>query len=454
MAGNYYYVKSPGAGSPSGGTQETGAWPAAYYASISAAITAGAGAGDFICVSDSHSATTSDITFAGPTGVGDPLIIACVSDSDCDALSTGAIQQTSGVNWYRFNGRVISIGVDYFFGDSSNTSASDSQWVFANCSLGFINDIGRSFGPGGETSYIAFYNVIFDLYGDGNRINANRGTWFEWFGGELQCSNDSTTLAMFENSIGPVVGSNWRIEGVDLSVVTGSGSYLLPGWGASTADEALHMVLRNCKIGAALTGFVEEKFTRPQMFFEAANCGASSDEAEYQYHTKRWHGEASTATNIYRNESTAFPISGDKVSLKITTDADADPGMPFICNMPTRQVDLTSASSDTLRIYLASSASLTDRDVWAEAVYRDGTNQHEPKHAYSIANAWNSQNAGTALDSDGASDWRDGGSALSGYNEYYIDVALSSGAKCVPELKLFVAKASTIIYVDTSIGAV
>ena len=110
MAGDFYYVKTDGVND---GTKATGALTkqsgsfaslgvSAYYPTIAAAITGGAGAGDYICCSDAHSYTsTVNIAINGPayaTTPPQPLIIVSVSDTNCDAYSAGAIEQTTGTN--------------------------------------------------------------------------------------------------------------------------------------------------------------------------------------------------------------------------------------------------------------------------------------------------------------------------------------------------------------------
>ena len=55
--------------------------------------------------------------------------------------------------------------------------------------------------------------------------------------------------------------------------------------------------------------------------------------------------------------------------------------------------------------------------------------------------------AGTTLITDSGSDWRDGGSALAGHNEYYIDVDTSGdvGGDTVPIVKVYITKPSVTI---------
>ena len=89
--------------------------------------------------------------------------------------------------------------------------------------------------------------------------------------------------------------------------------------------------------------------------------------------------------------------------------------------------------------------------------YPDGTNNH-------ISNRVTTRNtdrlalasAGTPLTTDSGSTWKDGGSDLVGYNEYYIDIDTSGdvGADAVVMPRIYVAIPDTVIYFDPILDSV
>lgn len=438
----YLYVKWPGGGTPQVyGSQQTGAWPANYYADILLSL-AVASAGDYICVSDSHSKSHAvDANYVGPSiSASSPVTIVCVADANCDTPSTGATESsTSGSYDFFFNGMTNWYGVT-LTPQGHIAVTSDAFARFTNCTLA-LQSGNDSIGVNGDNAYFEAVDSTLDF-------GLYTGSLY-CYGGEVVIKNSvlqSATSGYINSLINNVLGNgvNVTIIGSDLTDITGN----IVSSGASATDDPLNIKLIGCTLDSGVT-LSAEQFWSPNHVFEAHHCSSASGSAPYQYYYQSRGGYAQSDTAVDRSGSTAFLNSAETVSLKCVTNASASNHFPFVFPLPTKNADLTSASSDTIRVYIACDSTLTDGDVWIEAIYPDGTNLHTYKNTYSVSAPFAPFRTPSALTADGVSTWN--GSPT---YKYYIDVVTSTGAECVPILYAHVAKASATIYFDTTIDAV
>ena len=271
-------------------------------------------------------------------------------------------------------------------------------------------------------------------------------------GGSLQATTGSLDDVVGVASTGG--GHRVTLDGVDLSDNTG---YMLGNVGGSySSDDLIQVRIRNCKLGS-VTGHVEEAFTSGIHYYECTGSAATSAAAEYQYFIKTWTGEVEDSDNagINRRDGTAFD-GGQYVSLMVTANSNASISTPFIFKLPSTFVPLSAAGTDNIRIHLTSETALTHSNCWVEARYPDRGNKHV--HLLKSSRSTDILSTGTALTTDGASDWQKNSVALAACTEYYIDIDTSGtgdeGDDGVPELTMYVAvdtsAADKQIYVDTS----
>jgi hypothetical protein len=204
----------------------------------------------------------------------------------------------------------------------------------------------------------------------------------------------------------------------------------------------------------ANVNFVEETwFGGQNKSILVTNSSSSSTAAEYQFYYLDGLGSAQDVTgagNPTRNETIPFTDSGADVSLEVITSAYACKADPFVLELPTRWADLGTAATDHIDLFITSDTALTDSEVWAEATYPDGTS----KHIAVFAETRNSEifdAAGTELTADVSSTWTNGKT-----NDYTISIDTTKGATvtgldCVPVIKLYVGRASTTLYIDTTV---
>jgi hypothetical protein len=369
----YFYVKnSLGTRTTGGGlTKQTGSFTTLgasnVYATIAAAITDGAGAGDFICVSDAHTYTHSTHLTDYGSASGVYLYIVSVDDSNCDAYAKAAAAQegTSGANDIYLGGRSSIHGMYYDSGDNIYVSGGSFPSLVANnCTF----ELNTGFFTSATVDGTSFELHNCEIKGlSTSYFRPTLGGHMRMYGGSVTGFVNQLTSGGFYNG-----GAKAEFVGVDLSSISGT---LISGAGGDEADDLIEIIISGCKLHSSVT-LVGETPSRPSHHIRITNSAATSAEAEYQFHAETLGGAVDEETSIYRDASTPFPVYGLPTSLKCATNADATKATPFWFDFPTRYAELSSATSDQITVYLYTDTQLYDSDVWIEAVYPDDTNKH------------------------------------------------------------------------------
>lgn len=461
----WYWVKSGGSATGDGGrvtSQPTGSFAtrgaANYYPSTQAArgATTAPATGDFIIISD-----TSDFTAAGDIESFDileiPAFVICVSDTNADQSSTGAIERTAaGLDFAlsAHGARNTSHGVTYFIGDELEMSFSSTTLILTDGGISFEGVSDRINIQGdGAALYLVNSNVIFE---DGTATHVMQligGPTVEMVGGAIT-STTGTIADLIGGSSASGGGMTVHLLGVDLTDVDG---YLLADTGAThVSDDNFEILIDGCKLSATLTGFSEENFSGPGQIMRVVNSSSVAASAEYQYFYKTWTGDAEDqdSSGIVRTGGVTFE-SGEDTSLKISTTANCSIANPFTFELSGRYTKLSTASEDTLIIHFAvvNTVTLTDANFYAEVVNPNGT----------TANLWDFASnrnadilaAGTEwTDDSGSSVWEDNGVNLTGHNEYRMEIPISGGGDGYPVVRLSLTETSLAgtLYVSADIG--
>lgn len=447
----YFYVKSGGtaaAATDAGryASQQSGSFAslgaANYYGKLAdafAAATPPAG-GDFVCISDSHSYSSTTAVSLSISGSSlSPCTITTVSDSNCNVAAIASAAQesvTGGTSDILLTGN----SVNYFLyglwlksDDDINIANTSGQCNLAvNCTFQMTaaND---SFFAGGDGTACKLIDctVMADVvyHYNGAIVNYVGGSVVDGAGGTLTALNNAPFFG------GGTVSS---YEGTDCTQCLS----LIGTSNTGTNNDTFRMKLSRCKLYSSVA-FVEAGDTLERGDLLEVYQSGSDSSAEYQFYYRDGECIAEEDTAFYRNSSYAFPISGQKISIKVSTNAHVGPLMPFVIPLPLTYMDLTNSGSDALKFHILSSSSLTDADVFIELVYPDGTNKHIPNNAYSVATALAPFRTGTTLTTNTES-W----TGRTTENRYEITVSTASdpGAKSVPKARLFVTKPSTTFY--------
>jgi len=449
----FYLVKDDGTATGDAGryaTQQTGSFAtigvSGYYATIAAALgatTVPAGTDSIQC-SDAHAQDYgASQTLAFPTTSG--VSVMSVSDTNIDQYSSGASDSTT-TGSMTINGSVSMSGMTISSAGNQNMGNGTYQEYY-ECSF----SMDRWTSSGGTFSRIYLWNCDVGLdVGAASSFILFRASRFEMDGGSI-----STGLASINRAFDLTFDCTIQLTGVDL---TACANNVFEDSETSTTRN-WDVTFNNCELrsGCAIT---DQTVNCRGQIVRAFNTSATSADSEHQFYVDDWAGVAEDQddTGIFRNESQAFP-DGTQASIKVVTNADASINAPFIFDLPARFIDLTSASSDVVRLFFAvvNTETLTDTNVWAELIYPDGTN----KQQYNRVSNRNADflAAGTEHTDDSASsNWRDGGSALTGHNEYRMDLDTTgdAGAIGVPIVRIYIAEPSVSsgIFFDTEVGAV
>src|SRR3990167_644579 len=452
----YFYVKSGGTATDDAGretTMRTGAFEAnannfpnvqAVFATTGTAVAAG----DFILCSDlSAHAYAASVTY-GTAGLLWAVYVVSVDDANQEQYKAGAIEDLDGAGTYDLNisGYVVIEGLIIRVGDDIQPNI-DSGVLFRHCTITMTNNL-NTIGVGvAFDANVSFENTTISWTSGttGPAITSRRGGITHMYGGTLD-GGSGTIDSLFNNTSDG--GGTGIFENVDMTDVT----KIITGNGAGL-DDNFYVVVKKCALNGSVT-FADETFIKDgQYLLVMESCSGAG--REYQFFQRTNGGDVQDNTTIYRDESEAFP-SATKVRLKCTAVAATSIASPLYFDFPTQKIDLSSASTDTIRIYFASTTALTNTNCWAEVYYPDGTNTHVSNLATNRAS--DILAAGTAhTDDSGSSTWKDGAGDLAGYNEYRMDIATSGdvgAANSVPVIRVYLAAASAVVYFDTTIGVV
>lgn len=462
---NIYYVKSGGiatgdAGMVADASSRTGAFGATstYYDSVFDVLGGAVPTTTFTAADRIFCSTAHDVDYGGSKTLAFPSVsirsrVYSVDDSNQENYLAGATEtsDTTGANSITVSGAVYIKGVNFKI--RASLSATTGSILTLEDSTVTALSTADTIQASQHRANIFLKNVNFDASGGaGCGIRVGNGGVINWTGGAISAG---TPTNLFEGADFQTGGGHSKITGVDLTAVTGD---ILDDVGSNSAtDDTMTIFLQDCQMAVG-TGFCEEAFWSPSQIFTAANSASTSDAREYQFFQRTCGGDVEDQDDagIHRDESTAYP-SGTKVSLKVTPVADCSPSRPVIFNLAV-DAPLSGASTDTIRIYfvISDTETLTDQDVWAELVYPDGTNKQ-------IATYLTNRNTdpiatGTTHTTDSSSTWMDGVSALTGHNEYQMDLDTSGdvGADCVPVVRIYVGYFATSkpIYFDTTMDVV
>ena len=447
----YYYVKNGGTATGDAGryaTKQTGTFAAlgasGYYNDISAALaaTTAPASGDFILVSDSHSYTyAGSVTLTG-ISPGD-FYIVCVDDSNVDAYrASGRGYESAASNQdYSF----VDIGMWGMEIAAGDDILPDGNCVFRDCkfTLSEPNDSVNLFNDRRSCLLVDSELALDDA---ACSVNVQNGSFFYMTGGSVTTLSAGITGFLTGSISG---GMSVEMVGVDVSAVTGT---LVSGVGANTTDDTIQIRFDRCKLASGVT-FTDEDFKFFGQRAEFTRCSNTDNASEYAYHLTAYGGQVDDDDVIYRNDDSAFTDTSTKISYKVVTNSDANISEPLWFDFPiVQQSNLGSTS--TLTFYVASTATLNDADVYIQVIYADGTNRVDNNSITSapnpsVAEVLNPLATPTTLTTDSGSDWRDGAGALTGYNEYKIDIDTvgDPGGNCVPAVRVFVTKASTTLYI-------
>jgi len=453
----YYYVKNGGTATGDAGryaSQQSGSFAAlgasGYYDNIVAAISATTSpvAADIINPSDLHDFTSGGgITYTGVTPI--PYFVVCVDDSNID------------------QGRASGRGVEYA---NANADLTISNQFISGMTLRSLDDI----VPQNDNT---LYDCELRVDGGGDRVLSmfQDGASVDMVGGVLSMNDSGVSILLSGggtiNLSGVVAettdtsvtslfsggftsgGGSVMAKGCDFSVISGT---LIQGVGSSSgADDSIDVYFDMCELASGVAR-ASEIFKSKNQRVLTTRCSDSGVSAEYQYGLTAFGGDVDDDSAIFRNEDEPFTESNQKISYKIVTNSDASLGSPLWFDFPIKDYAVLSVgATDTLRFYINSAVALTDKDIYIEISYPDGTNKQTPNFLSSapttVGGTLDLMAAGAILATDGSSSWT---GALANLYQIDLDTSGDVGADNVPIVKVYITKPSTTIQIASEFGQV
>ena len=422
-----------------------------------------------------------DTAIAQMTGIGASDTVKFLGASDSDTLSYSTSVLLLGASGDNPRWEIISVDVtaqdEYLEGYGEGTiNAGDDiyfsgLWATFSDNLTTQDNIGMNFSVA-SNSHLSSYGGKWTFTGTGDQVdlaqdgcsitivdkildfvvtNATSGisignaSKFEMIGGSVISSSTGTIPNLIVGSAGSG-GLVSRITGTDLKSVT---TNLAANVGGAIGDDLIDIKFSKCPLRAGVS-MLEEPFIYPNHKMLVSECSSVSATVEHQFFYTTYAGDVEDNKDIYRNESDVWPVSGNRVSLKIITSARASRATPFAFQIPTDWIELSDATKDILRFYLHSANTLNNAQFWIEAHYPKTANPNEfigQSSALQIGTSYTIDPLGTGatLTIDSTSTYT-GGLA----NKYQVDIdTAGAGADGVPEIWVYVAVPSETIYLDS-----
>ena len=396
--------------------------------------------GDVVYVDDGHNeavllGATAVYIVKGSASRSNPLRILCV-DKATDTLSTGAIvydQQTSTYYPTRFQDNGYAYGIKFTSGKRM-AIYSDAQWnfesnnttVFAIASGGFLSVIY-------DNSLCIIRNANIEFIDSTAHIMSNDAPgYFGWFGGSVVAPKGVASL--IKTSFNQAVQA--EICNVNLNPV-GNNILFDNSNGAYVCD----ILFSRCKLPSSPTilsgtinNFADSKI-------RLHHC--SSSNAAYDFYEECYYGTVQDETTIVRTGGASDGVTG--ISHKMVSSAgtvefapSSALGSPPITTWNTA----TSSKTFTIEVVHDSATALQNDEIWVELEY-------PADNSSGLGAVASSQCAqlGTPADiPDSSASWTTTG--MTNPNTRKLSVTVTPGKAGPVTAKVYLAKASTTVYVD------
>jgi hypothetical protein len=413
-------------------------------------------AGDTIYVGDDSAATeAATVTYTSPGTAAAPCYILCVDDSAWPptALATTATETTTGAFGMTFAGFAYCNGITFNVGTGSSqasvnfVSGSPWCWRFDASGIKLLNTSTASrinIGVGDST---ADDNLLELINTNLQFSNASQGiaarSKFRWRGGTLTIGTATTTLFTATNQ---GVAADVEVIGVDLSGL-GSGKSLATLAAASPSC----YLFQNCKLGASVSLGTGSPAGPGGTIAEMVNC--DSADTNYGYQKSCYQGDIYTESTIVRTGGASDGTT--PISRKMVSSANAKYVSPLVLESLVRfypgtaeeEAAWSPGASKTVTVEVVTDGvTLTDAECWLDVEYL-GTSGY-PLCVLTSDRAANIL-ATPANQAASTETWTTTG--LASPVTQKLSCAITPQEKGPIKVRVMLAKASTIVYVDPKV---
>lgn len=302
-----------------------------------AGIAADCAAGDRTWISDNHAeSTAASITMTSPGTLTTPNQILCGDDAaePPTALANTATVTTTGSGYINLNGSYYMNGVNFYAGTGYNASnivffadATTDQQTYENCAFNIVGtDPGARISVGAysgtDQGIVTWKNCTCSFAATGSHIRTMQAD-LVWNGGSLTAGAAIPTSLLIP---GAEFASSVKIEGVDLSLLTGTGKALVDVTNINSGK----IIFANCKLGAVIT-IKNGSWKSPGPEIWLHNC--DSADTNYRFAMSCYAGDAVTETIVVKTGGSSDGAT--PYSFKMSTSANAEYlTIPLVLDIP------------------------------------------------------------------------------------------------------------------------
>ena len=401
-----------------------------------------AAAGDTIYIDDGHSEAGigATMTLTMSATVGSPTKVYCV-DKSSDALSTGAVV-ASGNQDLRMNGCAYSYGVNYSSGSGQIVfgRSADATWTIQGNNTTVLTCTHASGIAAYSGSYAAHvYLINAKVYGTTRVFDVGNFGLIHWRGGAVD-TGGSGSARFWRTGTNHCSGI---IEDVDLSDL-GRGVSAAYLYSAADQSGTLLYVTR-CKLpddaGFVLAESRDSYYNSGKLILH--HC--SSANQTYDFYERSYEGTVEDSTSIYRSGGASDGTTA--ISAKMVSSAGCADNLIALESIPIHGwTSSTTEKTFTVEGVWDSATNIQNDEIWLELEY--------PADNSSGLGAIAKDKCailGTPADQTASTETWTGTGGFSNENKFKLSVTVTPGKAGPVTAKVYLAKASTTVYIDPMI---
>lgn len=413
-------------------------------------------AGDSVYIHKSHSENidigSAYYTLKGSTTKNNPINIYCVDKDNSDSLDVGAVILSSNATYamlftcYAFcYGVTFKTPADIRFDDTTNGVG----WIFEGSGntvvLEFTNEsaakyIYTHYSHASQVSYyIQLRKAAIKFARSDQCILLGGMTYFHWIGGSVVAP--SGLVKLIATAAGNYSVRSGRIEDVDLDEI-GDGENTR---GLISAGLVNDIIFARCKLPSD-AGFsvLNGSWTYPKsgkiILHHCSGADKYYDFAEYSY-----EGVNEDDITVYRSGGASDGVNG--LSVKMASSADVDEGVNGLDSPPIFMWNTnTTEKTFTIEGVFDGATNLQNNEVWMELEYpADNTS------GLGAVSTSRCVPLGVPADLSASTETWEGTSGFSNENKFKLSVTCTPGKAGPVTARVYLAKASTTVYIDPKI---
>lgn len=430
---NIYVRSTDGSDADSGST-----WALAKATLVGAAAIDAAG--DTIYLSQSHAESGGGVSAAFAGTIANPVKIIAGNDAaePPTAVSSASLISSASIT---LSGSYYLYGLTLQSATSilpANQSASNSV-TLDHCSLITTGTTGGGFFSIGSANNCTQKAVLQDCtykFGGVSNLGCATAGVVEIKGGSFVSGTSTPSAGVFGGASSDRSGARLTIDGLDMtnlaSTVNIFRTFISPGL----------FQIRNSKLPASWSGSLCNAVPLSTgQRFEMHNC--DSGDTNYRLWVQEYSGSIKTETTLVRTGGASDGTTG--YSFKMATSANAN---AIVAPLVTPEiiiwnVDVGSSKTVTVEILHDSATNLTDGEIWLE-VQHLGTSGF-PLSSF-VSDAKSDVLATSADQATSSETWTTTG--MTNPNTQKLSVTFTPQEKGYFQAKVYLAKASTTVYID------